>query len=310
MDKKNRKTVIYIAGYGRSGSTLLERVFNSHETIFGTGELNNFLDLIADGSSYCSCGEKIQECEFWSSVLQSLPGYSSTMAKFRDVRSSFDSITGILGYIFGYCRHKKAVYREFSQALFASIYRDLPNEINHIVDSSKTARNVFFRPVALSRIGQLNVKVIHLVRDGRGCIWSNLKGSNRNMERGINSQIRFAGFRSAVHWFIANMAAHVFQIMDRSDNYCRIRYENFVAHPDQALHKLGRFLNIDFAPQIRMIENQKNIPLSHQISGNRLRSQRKLTLKEDMQWKKSLRLRHRLLFWVFNWPLALYYGYR
>jgi hypothetical protein len=42
----HRGVIIYIAGYGRSGSTLLERILGSHERFFGLGELASFLDLL------------------------------------------------------------------------------------------------------------------------------------------------------------------------------------------------------------------------------------------------------------------------
>ena len=48
--------IIYIAGYGRSGSTLLARILGSHENIFTVGELINFLNLVNIDDSICSCG--------------------------------------------------------------------------------------------------------------------------------------------------------------------------------------------------------------------------------------------------------------
>jgi len=306
----NDKKIIYIAGYGRSGSTLLERILSSHEKIFGAGALSNFLDLIDDKNSSCSCGKAIQKCEFWSDVVKSFSSDFDNIPKFKNIQNQFDSLSGFPAYIFGHCTDKKVAYREFIQKLFNNIFQKLPDEVSYVVDSSKTARQNFFRPVALSKIGSFHVKIIHLVRDGRGCMWSNLKGSNRRMEKGLDPRIPFAALRSAVSWFLANISAHICQAIFPPEDYCRIKYEDFVEKPKEALLKLGEFLDVDFHKQIEMLEKKRNIPLAHQIGGNRLRLKREIILKKDVEWKSKLKLRYKLLFWLLDWPLALFYGYK
>lgn len=303
----NETTIIYIAGYGRSGSTLLERILSSHKKIFGTGELTNFLNMIDSEDSFCSCGKKVQECEFWSDVIRKSYGNFANVHELKDIQNEFESFSGFLGYVFGHRYDKRAIYRTFSQKLFSGISQKLSDEVSYIVDSSKTARKTFFRPIALSRIASLNVKVIHLVRDGRGCMWSNLKGSNGRMEKGLDPRIPFAALRSVISWPIANISAHIFQVIHPPENYCRIKYEDFVEQPGLTFAKLGKFLNVNFDQQVEMLENKEGIPLSHQLSGNRLRAKKKIILKKDVEWKSKLKLRHKLLFGILNWPLSLFY---
>lgn len=303
------KTIIYIAGYGRSGSTLLERILSSHRRIFGMGEITNFLDLINNGSSFCSCGKQVYQCEFWSDVIKNFSNTFKNLIELKKIQKEFDSISGFINHFFERNSNQKIMYKNLNQKLFYSIFQKLPPETNYLVDSSKTTRQSFFRPISLSRLAFLNLKVIHLVRDGRGCMWSNLKGSNKRLERCKDSYIHFATIRTATSWFLANIAAHIIQATFSPKNYCRIRYEDFVKYPSETMNRLGSFLDINFKIQAEMLKRRKNIPLGHQLAGNRLRSQKQIILKPDIEWRKKLRLYNKLLFWLLDWPLILYYKY-
>jgi len=302
------KKIIYIAGYGRSGSTLLERILNCNKRVFALGEVSNLLCLINDKDSLCSCGRYIYQCEFWSNVIRDIKNYDIT--KLERLQSNFQSVNGYIKYKFIKSYNKDNLYKKFLVQLFNIIMENVPEEVEYIVDSSKTARTSFFRPIALSKIASLNVKMIHLVRDGRGCMWSNIKGSNRRMEKGLEPHIPFAAFRTVISWLFANIAAHIFQITHPAEDYCRIKYEDFVEYPAGTLSKLGKFLSINFDQQIELLNKGGSISIGHQLSGNRLRSQKRITLQIDVEWKKRLKLYHKLLFWILDWPLALWYGYR
>ncbi len=306
----NENKIIYIAGYGRSGSTLLERILSSHEKIFGVGELRNFLDLIGSQDSYCSCGRGLHECEFWSNVIGRLSGELENVPELKCVQNKLESFSGFLGYTFGHSSYKRAIYRKFTQRLFNSISQNVPDAVSYIVDSSKTAHRNLSRPIALSKISSLNIKLIHLVRDGRGCMWSKLKGDNRRMEKGLDPHTPFAALRSAAAWPIANTAAHIFQSMHSREQYCMIKYEELVERPAETLAKLDRFLDINFDQQIEMLRGEADIPLGHQLSGNRLRFQEKIILRLDVEWRSRLRFQNKLLFWLVDWPWGALYGYK
>ena len=303
------RMVVYVAGYGRSGSTLLERVLSSHEQVFGLGELASLLDLLDSEASFCSCGKRLRDCEIWGDSVRGLAEDLEKIAELKAVQRRTESLSGLLRHIFGHGTAREEAYRKFTQELFRGIYEKLPAEVSYVVDSSKTARKSFFRPIALSSVAGLNIKTIHLVRDGRGCMWSNLKGANRRMEMGLDPHVSLAAFRTAFSWLLANIAAHLFQLLHPKD-YCRIRYEDFVEDPAATLIRLGEFLKVDFERQIEMLSNGEEIPLGHQIAGNRLRLQKRIVLKKDVEWETKLQLHHKLLFWLLDWPLALWYGYK
>ncbi len=65
--------IIYISGLGHSGSTILDMSLGTLPGVTGLGEVKSLLDPRTRNvhyASYCSCGKKATECEFW----KKLPG--------------------------------------------------------------------------------------------------------------------------------------------------------------------------------------------------------------------------------------------
>src|SRR5580693_3305837 len=63
-------TVIYIAGSGRSGSTLLERVLGEMPDFVNVGELIDLFRRTAARGERCGCGLAFADCPFWKGVGQ------------------------------------------------------------------------------------------------------------------------------------------------------------------------------------------------------------------------------------------------
>ncbi|MDC8004594.1 hypothetical protein POV27_11085 [Aureisphaera galaxeae] len=64
--------IIYIAGDGRSGSTLLENVLANADGTIGIGECYRFWRRYYEGDSLCGCGDIIVSCPLWSHVHNTL----------------------------------------------------------------------------------------------------------------------------------------------------------------------------------------------------------------------------------------------
>jgi hypothetical protein len=298
------KTVIYIAGYGRSGSTLLERVLGDNRKVFALGELKSFFDTACKSGELCSCGKRVDSCEFWGPVLKVYDEKECVGSE--SIRSKAESLFGL----FFNCSSMKHKYSQMTEDLFKRIFSGLPENTGFVIDSSKTTRNSFFRPIRLSKFVSLEVKVIHLVRDGRGCIWSNLKGSNRRMEKGENPRLPIPVLRTVINWPLANAGAELFRLFSSSENYCRVRYEDLVDDPAEILSQLGAFLGLDFSSQIDAVANKHITASGHQLSGNRMRLKKEIVVKKDMEWGKNLKLLYRFFFWMIDWAFALRYGYK
>lgn len=299
--------ILYVAGYGRSGSTVLERVLASHPRVFGGGELNSVIDLL-DPQGAGDTPYAIEEDQLWTDIADEIRQQFPDGRDVRRLQQEFQSLSSIRGYLFGHGTQRRNQFRDYIDALTNAIAARIHADADYLVDSSKTARVTVFKPLALAKVAGREVKVIHLVRDGRGCIWSVLKGSNRKIKLGVNPKVRFAGIRSSVHWLMANLGAQLYAWL-LPGNYIRLRYEDFVAKPGKSLLKLSEFLDLDLSEQIQTIESGASFPATQQIAANRSKGGA-LVLRADEDWKSQLGLAHRLLFWLVDWPLALFYGYR
>jgi len=124
-------TVVFIAGSGHSGSTLLDLMLGSSPGFFSTGELSQYQSTygLSDGAGPCTCGDRIRDCSFWESVRDG-----------RDLTAAGGGYT--------------------AAELIARI-ADVSG-CSHVVDSSKRP----WRLDELVRSGQ-DLRTIHLVRDGR-----------------------------------------------------------------------------------------------------------------------------------------------
>jgi hypothetical protein len=340
--------IIYIAGYGRSGSTLLERVLAAHARVEGLGEVEHLTRARDLHSASCGCGRPLADCELWGPVISALVG-EFDFARVRGIQDAADAWEpGRLGAVTGHGRSgnpcardaresagsetggaaapgdddaatadgrrgagEYSLYDRFNARLFSEVAARLGSP-TYLIDSSKTARLNALRPLSLVRAG-FGVRLVHMVRDGRGCMWSYLsKGSNRLLEEGrggASARLRFAGLRSALSWRLANGAAEAFAAA-YPDSYLRLRYEDFTTDPRVELDRLGAFLGLDLSAQIADLEAGRPFPRVHQVAGNRMRSAETIRLAPDVEWERKLPGHYRVLFRLVNGKMARGYGYR
>lgn len=175
---------------------------------------------------------------------------------------------------------------------------------SRVVDSSKAlGRGYLYSYVPPS---ELDVRYIHMVRDGRAFLWSKIA---RPDGEAVGKQIphRSARRLSSI-WMTTNALASMF-FPHLSRPYLRIRYEDLTANTGATLERIGAFLGADLRPVTRMIEAGTPLPITHVVGGNRLRFSQKLTVRTDVEWERSLPPGDRRTFWrVAGW-LARRYGY-
>ncbi len=173
-----------------------------------------------------------------------------------------------------------------------------------VVDSSKSlGRGFLLRP---AMTGGLDVRYIHMVRDGRAFLWSKRSrpdGEGVGKPTPDRSPLRLAGL-----WLTTNFLATVLFSL-QAGRYLRVRHEDLIAHPRETLERVGRFLGIDLGPVAELAETARPVPVSHVVGGNRLRFTRGLTLRADEEWARALPRREGRAFWVVAGWLAQWYGY-
>jgi hypothetical protein len=199
---------------------------------------------------------------------------------------------------------KFVAYSQMTAALYEAI-RDVGG-ISVIVDSSKRP----IRTYALLANPRLDVRVIHIVRDGRGVIWSRLKARSRDVAAGVRSDRQATlPSRSTFHWVLANLESEWVARRAGANKTLRVTYESFVEHPDQVLRQISQVLGEDLSSLADRMANGGAMNPGHLVGGNRVRMSGRLALRPDLEWKVKLPSTEVRTFWRLAGWLARRYGY-
>ncbi len=80
--------VIAIAGWDRSGSTILAEVLGSADGVVSVGEVNNLWQRGILDNHLCGCGEPFAQCAMWSEVMRrAFPGERPTEVANRAIKA-------------------------------------------------------------------------------------------------------------------------------------------------------------------------------------------------------------------------------
>lgn len=207
------RSVLYIAGLGRSGSTLLARLLGEVPGVFNAGEcvLYLFTPDMHERNIPCSCSRIAETCPFWGEITRSVSDTERVMGRelIRVRRivpwaSSADDLAALR-------RRVASIYEDVAERSGAEL----------IVDSSKHPAI----PHMMSKSEDLKTHVVHLVRDPRAVVASRLKP--KSYLRAINPGL------TAARWDGFNLAAET--LKRTATSYRRLRYEDFVDDPAAAL---------------------------------------------------------------------------
>lgn len=297
----------------RSGSTILSTILGGHPSVFSAGELNNIIEAMDVRREYCSCGVRSEHCAFWIRVRQEWEGasaksiageYANLVKRFEQPRRLDWIRISSRRWINDYQRGAWNRYISLTASLFEAIQRVSGADI--IVDSSKSQS----RAISLSKVQGLDFRVIHLVRDVRGVVFSLNRAWERDPEGGIAEPL-VAARPSVVarRWAQTNFASN--QVRRKLSEYGMLaRYEDLVGSPDGTLRRIGAFTGLDFSKIATTIQLGKTFHPGHQIAGNRLRMQRDITVIPDARWRRELPRREKLLIWILAGGVPALYGYR
>ncbi|WP_085890152.1 sulfotransferase [Pseudooceanicola marinus] len=269
-----RPTILYIAGYSRAGSTMLDMVLGRHGDIASTGELVYLLDDAPQESRICTCGARFGDCPVYGGWLETVPD----IAALKTLQREIESRDGLEALKAGRVPEEKAAaYRDYAVSLYTHIAETTGARI--ILDSSKSAKDAAGRPLALARLAGFDVKVLHLSRDPRATIRSYIdKGSNWVLE-GYRKPRPLESWRPIMGWTYANRIATDLAA-DFGDDYLHLRYEDFIADPGRALQAIGALAGTDLSEVARAVVEGDPFLAGHNVGGNRNRLEpQKIILK-------------------------------
>lgn len=301
----DRPATLYIAGTGRSGSTLLDRILGGSESVIGCGELSFLFEVYRKHrDTKCGCQNKIRDCKVWAYVFEQLESKLSFQKKYEHYEKSSQNIEQSWPY-------KKIVksqilndYDTYNRLLFKSISEVAP-DCKFILDSSTTGRFSLFRPLALSRYCGQKVYMVHLTRDPRGLSYGFLsKPANSRTKEWINTGP--AGIYTYTKWLATNVLTLLQSFFVPGVQYYYLNYDEFMADPLRILKEIEHHFDID---SVVYREEEGHIGFSgrsHQMTGNiAVLHQDPLRLHADSKWQDNLPRSHKIgaLPFIVIWKL-------
>jgi hypothetical protein len=176
-----------------------------------------------------------------------------------------------------------------------------------IIDSSKQPST----PFALRHQQDLDVRVLHCIRDSRAVAYSWTKTVQRPEAQveSFGAMTRYSPGRMSMIWMAHNAAAGV----SRSAGLplLVLRYEDFVTDPRGAVSKIVEFCGLSVGFDDALEPQQVELSPAHTCSGNPLRfTTGKVRITRDDAWRSELPTRARRLVTALTYPLLRRYGYR
>ena len=300
--------VLYIAGFGRSGSTILDNLLGGVDGFFSAGELCYMWDHDLRENGLCGCGHPLMGCEVWGEVLAdddvaAIDAGEMARIEGGGVRTRHLPLALLPRgrkmldlRLKRYAGNLDAVYRAIQRTTGARV----------IVDSSK---NPMYGRV-LGTVPSIDLYVVHLVRDPRAAAYSWLRKKMQPDRGEFGYMDQHAPAKSSVLWTLWNGASGVF--WGRTPGrYLRLRYEDFVADPREALTRILEMVGEGGADLPFVSGRAVELGVSHTVAGNPNRFKTGgIELRLDDEWKGKMRIRDRALVTLLTFPLLKRYGYR
>ncbi len=298
----NDPQIIYIAGAGRSGSTILDRALGAAEGVASFNEMHVILTPEYLDRQICSCGVDRDDCPFWRDVLGALADRYDLEAM-TQLSHRFDTSAMMLALLTGWMSRVTRRDLDLYACFVADLYREIAKraKVGTIIDSSKIPT----RALLLKRYAGLRVHAIHLVRDPRAVAASWLR---KKKDPGLEGQAmqRYPLNRTLLVWAFRQVASEALRIRMP---YMRVRYEDFAKSPRGIVEHIVKEAGQQGSPNTGFVnEFEVDLPTIHSLSGNPDRFETGVTaIRIDDKWKAS---KPSIGVWrLLLWPLTVRYGY-
>jgi hypothetical protein len=277
---------LYITGTGYSGSTLLAFLLDNHPEMISIGETVRSARVAAE-RRICSCGALFLQCPFFSKLEQQVSALDGSFT-LTNWQTSFQLSNYRLLDI-PLMRPLRLVFLEQIRDKLVPFWPGYQQRIHKIsqrnvhlagsavaisgkkvfVDAQKDSIRIKF----LHDIEQLDLRVIHLVRDVRGVVASVIK---RHPRQDVGSATRW--------WYHTNMNSERARRYVSPDRWLRLAYDELCADPQGAMNRISDFMGVKRTPMTKDFYEGE-----HHILGNRMRLKGGNGVVEpDVSWKERL----------------------
>jgi hypothetical protein len=284
---EQRPRVLFVGGYGRSGSTVLDGLLDRVPGITAVGEFRHLFGRALHDNELCSCGTPFDDCAYWSKVIaHAFPGgfdrariHAAVRAVNRVaatpwvVRPSLRTATQ-REHCRVYAEAFTAAYRAVAEVSGASV----------VVDSSKYPLHGLF----LSTVPDIDLVAMLLVRDPRAVAYSWTRHKLRAEVHWTQQEMPRHGItRSALAWNLSNRLTELLraQHVELRDQ----RYEDLVAEPLAAVTAIASFALGHESAVTDSVFDADPDETRHTIAGNPVKLQSgRIELRADDAWETAM----------------------
>ena len=297
--------VLYIAGWGRSGTTILDNILGSYDSVFTTGELFYLWRRGLNQGRRCGCGLKLPKCRTWQEILEvayagdDLDAKRTAAVQRRTVRVR-DTRRLSRAELDG----EAAGYRDEIGRIYAAIGAVTGAQL--IIDSSKVPSGA----AVLAQIPGIDSYLLHMVRDPRAVAYSWMRPKNQPDVKVARAMDRHGATESAASWVAWNLLIEGLTGSWFAGRSRRLRYEDFVADPRDTVESLLESTGTAWSSGPFQDVATVRLPANHTVSGNPSRFRTgQVVLRADDDWRTAQPWPPRMVSTAISLPLLRRYGY-
>ncbi len=285
--------LIYICSSAHGGSTLLDLLLGAHPRIFSLGEITNEFTDYMKRNELCTCQLPLHACPVWLAVRNKLledlsldifqtpeelpisetllwrqgPVLLQRLAYYQKLFLAYAGQPGLLPFEVKFLPHAPRSVHLTRNLL--TLYKTVSEVAGYdiLVDSSKSA----LRMKWVFMLNPAEVKVIYLVRDGRGVMASHMR-KGRSAKSAVRS------------WLHQNVQTRRLLRHLPKEAWILSRYEDLCADPTAELARICRFIGVPFHEQMLKFRQVEH----HDVGGNRMRFGTEEKIVNTQGWRKRL----------------------
>lgn len=265
--------LVYILGTGHCGSTLLDLLLDAHPDIKSLGEVDRI-------GRHARSQDPVLERTFWKRIRSCYE---------KNAKHSLETVD--LQYppwrqLDSWSHERRDRWESQNRILLGCLGK--VSGTRFLTDSSKFPHRLRL----LLEMDVVEIRVIHLVRDGRAV---------------VNSYLRkygdfWHGFR---RWAGPTLLSRRLRCAIQSQHWLEIRYEDLATDPETELRRVCSFLDLSHDDEMGRIRKEAY----EGIGGNRMRWNSSSRIQLDERWRTELGAIPRLAFALLGGWLNRLYGY-
>lgn len=306
-----RPNVLLLGGFGRSGSTLLERALGDVPGAVATGEVLHLWERGLRDDERCGCGRAFSTCPYWEDVGKRAYGGWSEVDAAAVIEDRFAVVRnrGVPTLVLRAMSPTRRLQANRLRRRLGDLYtaaRDVAGA-DLVVDSSKHPAYAF-----VLRGCRVRLRCALVVRDPRGVAYSWSKTVNRpEVTDGSEQMPRYGAVSSSLRWAAYGLLFDAIRLFGVP--VMTVRYEDLVADPETAVAAVARFagLTVSTSGLAHVHSDRIDLGVHHTVAGNPMRFTVGSTpVQLDEAWRREMPAARRRVVSALTAPLRWRYGYR